>query len=69
MSDVAVMKEKVSKIDDLEMHLLTIRKTFSSVSGKLDQQAGLLEEFLLDAGKNEKKEKKKKHAEESSEQQ
>lgn len=45
-SDVAIVKEKVAKIDVLETHLLTIRMTFSSINGKLDQQAGLLDEFL-----------------------
>lgn len=45
-NDVPIVKKKVAKIDDdLETHLLTIRKTLSNVGGKLDQQAGLLEEF------------------------
>lgn len=34
--DVAFVNEKVAKIDDHESHLVTIRRTFSSVSGKLD---------------------------------
>lgn len=65
-SDMAIVKEKVAKIDDLKTNLLTIKKTFSNMSGKLDLQAGVLEELLqmsIDTGKKGEEKKKRKYFE------